>query len=41
MSLISTTTKMPGRKRFSTTGLDVVRKDIQEVFIDERSKSFF
>ena len=28
----------PIKKRYSTTGLDINRKDVQEVFVDERSK---
>ena len=28
------------KKRYSTTGLDPLRKDIQEVFVDPNSKHF-
>ena len=31
--------KMPGSKTKSSTGLDCNRRDIQEVFVDENSKS--
>ena len=41
VSFLIPTTKMPGRMRYYTTGMDVYRKDIQEVFIDKRSKSIF